>query len=114
VFEASSAEEGGGVILDPAPDDKSLTVYLDDSQSMVKRANRSKPVSLELGATLHAAGFDPAEMVALAADPQVKDILRHNTDDAIRRGVFGAPTMFVGDQMFFGQDRLDFVREALR
>jgi len=68
----------------------------------------------ELGATLHAAGFDPAEMLALVADPEVKDILRHNTDDAIRRGVFGAPTMFVGDEMFFGQDRLDFVREALR
>jgi hypothetical protein len=50
VFEASSAEEGGGVILDPTPDGKSLTVYLDDSQSMVKRANRAKPVSLELGA----------------------------------------------------------------
>jgi 2-hydroxychromene-2-carboxylate isomerase len=53
-------------------------------------------------------------MLALVADPQVKDILRHNTDDAVRRGVFGAPTMFVGDEMFFGQDRLDFVREALR
>jgi len=68
----------------------------------------------ELSATLHHAGFDPAEVLALAADPQIKDTLRHNTDEAVRRGVFGAPTMFVGDQMFFGQDRLDFVREALR
>ena len=33
--------------------------------------------------------------------------------EAVARGVFGAPTMFVGEQMFFGQDRLDFVREAL-
>ena len=32
---------------------------------------------------------------------------------AVARGAFGAPTMFVGEQMFFGQDRLDFVREAL-
>jgi len=31
----------------------------------------------------------------------------------VARGVFGAPTLFVGDQMFFGQDRMDFVREAL-
>lgn len=68
----------------------------------------------ELGATLHAAGFDPAEVAALAADPQVKDALRHTTDEALRRGVFGAPAMFVGEQMFFGQDRLDSVREALR
>jgi len=36
-----------------------------------------------------------------------------NTEEAVARGVFGAPTMFVGGEMFFGQDRLDFVREAL-
>jgi 2-hydroxychromene-2-carboxylate isomerase len=36
-----------------------------------------------------------------------------NTEEAVARGVFGAPTCFVGTQMFFGQDRLDFVREAL-
>ncbi len=36
-----------------------------------------------------------------------------NTEEAVARGVFGAPTVFVGEQMFFGQDRLDFVREAL-
>ena len=34
-------------------------------------------------------------------------------NEAIARGVFGAPTMFVGDEMFFGQDRLEWVREAL-
>ena len=38
---------------------------------------------------------------------------RPSTQEAVQRGVFGAPTMFVGDQMFWGQDRLDFVREAL-
>ncbi|TEP57098.1 2-hydroxychromene-2-carboxylate isomerase, partial [Pseudomonas aeruginosa] len=35
------------------------------------------------------------------------------TEEAVRRGVFGAPSFFVGDQLFFGQDRLDFVAEAL-
>jgi len=48
------------------------------------------------------------------ADAEVKAALRATTDEAVERGVFGAPTMFVGDQMFFGQDRLDFVRDALR
>ena len=43
----------------------------------------------------------------------VKDQLIANTEEAVNRGVFGAPTFFVGDQMFFGQDRLDFVTEAL-
>jgi 2-hydroxychromene-2-carboxylate isomerase len=41
-------------------------------------------------------------------------VLKANTEEAVRRGAFGAPTMFVGDQMFFGQDRLDFVAAALK
>jgi 2-hydroxychromene-2-carboxylate isomerase len=61
-----------------------------------------------------AAGFDPAAIAALTEDPAVKAALKATTDEAVQRGVFGAPTMFVGDEMFFGQDRLDFVREALR
>jgi len=66
-----------------------------------------------LAATLSEAGFDPAAMAALAADPAVKAQLLANTEEAVARGVFGAPTFFVGEAMFFGQDRLDFVREAL-
>ena len=58
-------------------------------------------------------GFDPAEIDALTKDSDVKATLRATTEEAVGRGVFGAPTMFVGDAMFFGQDRLDFVREAL-
>ena len=63
---------------------------------------------------LQAAGFAPAAMVALAADPEVKDRLKAVTQEAVTRGVFGAPTFFVGGQMYWGQDRLDFVREALK
>ena len=63
---------------------------------------------------LQAAGFDPAVLLALAAEPEVKDALRKTTEEAVQRGVFGAPTVFVGEQMFFGQDRLDFVRDALK
>lgn len=62
---------------------------------------------------LQAAGFDAAQMLALANDQEVKDQLKATTQEAVQRGVFGAPTLFVGDQMFWGQDRLDFVREAL-
>lgn len=65
------------------------------------------------GQVLSAAGFDPAELLALTAEADVKAALRATTDEAIARGVFGAPTMFVGDQMYFGQDRLEFVRDAL-
>jgi 2-hydroxychromene-2-carboxylate isomerase len=66
-----------------------------------------------LASVLSNAGFDPEALLALAADPAVKAALASTTDEAVARGVFGAPTFFVGEQMFFGQDRLDFVREAL-
>ncbi|MDE1950322.1 MAG: 2-hydroxychromene-2-carboxylate isomerase [Burkholderiales bacterium] len=58
-------------------------------------------------------GFDPAAFTALVADPEVKARLVATTEEAVSRGVFGAPSCFVGDALFFGQDRLDFVREAL-
>lgn len=60
------------------------------------------------------AGFDVAVLEALAADPAVKQALIATTDEAVARGVFGAPSLFVGDELHFGQDRLDFVAAALR
>jgi 2-hydroxychromene-2-carboxylate isomerase len=84
---------------------------------VVFRAMWEKPVNLNdpavLAATLQAAGFDPAAMLALVGDAEVKATLIAITEEAVRRGVFGAPTMFVGDEMHFGQDRLEFVQEAL-
>jgi 2-hydroxychromene-2-carboxylate isomerase len=59
------------------------------------------------------AGLDAPAVMALAEDVQVKDALREATESAVARGAFGVPTFFVGEQMFWGQDRLDFVREAL-
>jgi 2-hydroxychromene-2-carboxylate isomerase len=59
------------------------------------------------------AGFPPAEVDALANDPEVKAALRATTEEAVKRGVFGAPTTFVDDEMFFGQDRLDLIKEKL-
>ncbi|HEY0490331.1 MAG TPA: 2-hydroxychromene-2-carboxylate isomerase [Telluria sp.] len=60
-----------------------------------------------LGAILDALGLDgPALLVQAQAEP-VKQRLRERTEEARRRGVFGAPTFFVGDEMFWGNDRLD-------
>jgi 2-hydroxychromene-2-carboxylate isomerase len=67
----------------------------------------------ELAAVLAKAGFDAEAFAVLVADPEVKAALVAQTEEAVARGVFGAPTCFVGDQMFFGQDRLEFVREAV-
>lgn len=67
----------------------------------------------EIGKVLHAAGFDPMQVLAMINDQAVKDKLKENTAAAVARGVFGAPTFFVGDEMFWGQDRLHFVEQAL-
>jgi 2-hydroxychromene-2-carboxylate isomerase len=66
-----------------------------------------------LATTLLDAGFDAEAFMALVSDAEVKAKLVANTEEAVSRGVFGAPTFFVGEQMFFGQDRLEFVRAAL-
>lgn len=49
----------------------------------------------------------------LANDDEIKAALKDKTEQALQRGVFGAPSMFVDNQLFFGQERLDFVLEAL-
>jgi 2-hydroxychromene-2-carboxylate isomerase len=67
-----------------------------------------------VGQVLQQAGFAPEKLLALASDPAVKDELKARTQEAVARGVFGAPTFFVGQEMFWGQDRLDFVKEALQ
>jgi 2-hydroxychromene-2-carboxylate isomerase len=77
----------------------------------VEPQNLNDPATV--GTVLQAAGFDAGQLLALANAQEVKDRLKANTEEAVQRGVFGAPTMFVGDRMFWGQDRLDFVREAL-
>ena len=66
------------------------------------------------GATLAEAGYPPELVQGLIADPQVKARLKAVTDVAVERGVFGAPTIFVGGEIFWGQDRLDWVKEALQ
>ena len=62
---------------------------------------------------LSEAKLDAAKIAEGTQDQSVKDELRATTEEAAARGAFGAPTVFVGEDMFFGQDRLDFVEEAL-
>lgn len=61
-----------------------------------------------------AVGVDAAAMGAAIATPEVKAQLKANTDEAIARGAFGSPTIFVGgDDLYFGNDRLPLVRAAV-
>jgi 2-hydroxychromene-2-carboxylate isomerase len=67
-----------------------------------------------LGEICRKAGVDATAFFAGIADPAIKDKLKANTDEVIRRGGFGSPTIFVGGtDMYFGNDRLPLVRDAL-
>ena len=62
---------------------------------------------------LRAAGHDPEAVLARANSDEIKDELRRRTDEAVARGIFGVPATFVGDELYWGQDRLDMVEAAL-
>jgi 2-hydroxychromene-2-carboxylate isomerase len=72
---------------------------LDDPQVLARR--------------IDSAGLDSASLLAAAQTDRVKLKLADNTAAAVARGVFGVPTFFVGDDMFFGKDRLGQVEEAI-
>jgi 2-hydroxychromene-2-carboxylate isomerase len=73
--------------------------------------NVSDPaVAIDIGAEL---GLNGEEFSAAIASPAVKDTLKENTERAIEGGAFGVPAFFVGEEMFWGQDRLDFVRREV-
>ena len=58
-------------------------------------------------------GLDGAALLASTQDDVVKETLKINTGEAVERGIFGIPTFFVGDEMFFGKDRLGQVEEEV-
>jgi 2-hydroxychromene-2-carboxylate isomerase len=64
-------------------------------------------------AALIASGLPAEKLIAGAADPDVKKELIDNTERAVARGVFGSPSFFVGDELFFGKDRLREVEEEI-
>jgi len=63
---------------------------------------------------LETAGLDADKLVALTQNQHIKAALIASTEEAVGRGAFGAPTMFLGEEMFFGQDRMDFIEERLK
>ncbi len=67
----------------------------------------------EIAHVMRDIGIDPGDFVARIERSDVKEKLKANTEGAVARGAFGAPTFFVNGEMFFGQDRLDFVEEML-
>ena len=76
----------------------------------LQETDEDTPVSAVAGRI----GVDPEEVLSGAASPEAKQALKIATSEAVERGVFGAPAFFVGDEMFWGNDRLHFVKAALQ
>ena len=66
-----------------------------------------------LRAALLESGLDAERVTELVQDAQIKAQLLHNTERSVARGTFGSPTFFVGDEIFFGKDRLRDVEESI-
>ena len=103
--------------------DRAALVAIEDGRgaayvTVVFAAIWGRPVDLSqrtaLIELLESGGFDARQLIQRAGHEDIVAKLEAETKAAAERGVFGAPTMFVGHQMFFGNDRLDFVAEALR
>lgn len=90
---------------------------LDDYIDAVNRAMWEDGLKMDdpevIATFLSANGFDGPALLARTQEPEIKAKLVANTEAAVTRGVFGIPTFFVGDAMFFGKDRLGQVEEAL-
>lgn len=67
-----------------------------------------------VGDVLAAAGLDAARLLEMANDPEVKAELMANTQQSVDRGNFGSPSFFIGDEMWFGKDKLAEVEDAVR
>jgi 2-hydroxychromene-2-carboxylate isomerase len=66
-----------------------------------------------VAAALKESGFDAERLLARIQEPDVKDKLLKNTQQSVERGTFGSPTFFVGNEIFFGKDRLRDVEEEI-
>jgi 2-hydroxychromene-2-carboxylate isomerase len=94
-------------------EDTRFMAYCDQVFDAMWRAPRNLGEPAELAPVIRRAGLEADDFRVLIEREDVKEALKATTEAAVARGVFGAPTFFVGEEMFFGQDRMDFVEEAL-
>ncbi len=90
-----------------------LERYSDAMFDAVWRDGRDMGDADVIGATLAENGFEAAVYFAGVQEQEIKDELKRRVEHAVGKGVFGAPTFFVGDKMWFGQDRLDWIEAEL-
>ncbi|MFO1327596.1 MAG: 2-hydroxychromene-2-carboxylate isomerase [Rubrivivax sp.] len=87
--------------------------YVDAVYAAMWEHGRNLSDDAEIASVLQAAGLDPAAIAALSQDAEVKAELLANTERSHARGAFGSPTFFVGDEIFFGKDKLRDVEDEM-
>jgi len=92
--------------LEMAYVDAVFAAYWENDDASIVDYAGLRPIVTELGA-------DPDAFDALCEHPDIRQELIDNTNNAIARGVFGAPTMIVGEELFWGKDRMEFIEDAL-
>jgi 2-hydroxychromene-2-carboxylate isomerase len=95
-------------------DEARMVKYVDAVYRAIWVDGKNMNDPLVVAGVVQEAGFDARELLALTQDPDVKARLKAVTEEVVARGVFGAPTFFAGGRMYWGQDRIDFVKEALQ
>ncbi|MGP5440142.1 2-hydroxychromene-2-carboxylate isomerase [Psychrobacter faecalis] len=102
---------------------RGATAYLEEPEfqtylAAIFNALWSEQLNMEspevVAEVLTKAGIDVTDFMARISETEVKERLKDTTEEAVARGVFGAPSFFVNGEMFFGQDRLSFVEIALK
>ena len=102
---------------------RGATAYLEEPEfqtylAAIFNALWSEKLNMEspevVAEVLTKAGIDVTDFMARISETEAKARLKATTEEAVARGVFGAPSFFVNDELFFGQDRLSFVEAALK
>ena len=89
--------------------------YIDSMYSAMWEQGRNMSDDSEIAAVLQGAGLDGPRLLALAQQPEIKVRLAANTQSAFDHGAFGSPSFLVGNELFFGKDRLrEFEEEIAR
>ena len=89
--------------------------YIDSMYSAMWEQGRNMSDDSEIAAVLQGAGLDGPRLLALAQQPEIKARLAANTQSAFDHGAFGSPSFLVGNELFFGKDRLrEFEEEIAR
>jgi 2-hydroxychromene-2-carboxylate isomerase len=83
-----------------------FAAYWEQNDASVGEVSGLKPIAASLG-------VPEEEFERLVESAEIRDLLVAETDQALERGVFGAPTFFVGEEMFWGKDRMEFIDSEL-